>query len=90
LLQSQLPSSPRITRTQVLVKNTHISIDPTHRIWMSDTPQYMPCVEVGECMRALTAGIVEESKFEGISKGDLVRYKPLTLLRTPRVSSAAY
>lgn len=63
---------PTCGEGQVLVKNTHLSIDPTHRIWMSDAPQYMPCVELGECMRALTAGIVEESKFEGISKGDLV------------------
>ena len=63
----------------MLVKNTHLSIDPTHRIWMSDAPQYMPCVELGECMRALTAGIVEESKFEGISKGDLVRRPTLRL-----------
>lgn len=24
---------------QVLVKNLYVSIDPTHRIWMSDRPQ---------------------------------------------------
>jgi NADPH-dependent curcumin reductase CurA len=44
---------------QVLIRNTHLSIDPTHRIWMSDAPQYMPCVEIGGVMRALTAGVVE-------------------------------
>ena len=38
------------------------SIDPTHRIWMSDKAQYMDCVKIGEVMRAVTVGVVEESK----------------------------
>jgi len=38
------------------------SIDPTHRIWMSDKAQYMDCVELGDVMRAVTVGVVEESK----------------------------
>lgn len=47
---------------QLVVKNMFISIDPTHRIWMSDKAQYMPKVELGEVMRATTVGVVEESK----------------------------
>ena len=47
---------------QLLVKNLYMSIDPTHRIWMSDIPQYMPCVQLGEVMRAVTLGVVTESK----------------------------
>ena len=57
---------------QVLIKTSHISIDPTHRLWMSDAPQYMPHVELGDVMRALSVGVVEESKFDGLAKGDTV------------------
>lgn len=45
----------------MLVKNTYISLDPTHRIWMSDKAQYMPNVGIGEVMRAVTVGKVEVS-----------------------------
>mmetsp|Transcript_42584 Transcript_42584/g.62662 ORF Transcript_42584/g.62662 Transcript_42584/m.62662 type:complete len:335 (+) Transcript_42584:173-1177(+) len=54
---------------QLLVKNLFISIDPTHRIWMSDIPQYMPKVELGEVMRASTVGVVEESKDPNFAVG---------------------
>lgn len=64
--------TPACGEGEVLVKNLYISIDPTHRIWMGDKPQYMPCVGLGEVMRALTGGIVEESNFEGLAKGDYV------------------
>lgn len=47
---------------QMLVKNMFISIDPTHRIWMSEKAQYMDNVKLGEVMRAATVGVVEESK----------------------------
>lgn len=63
---------PTITDGQLLCKNTHFSIDPTHRIWMSDIPQYMPKVELGECMRAATLAIVEESKDPKFPKGSHV------------------
>eukprot|EP00240_Pyramimonas_obovata_P004230 CAMPEP_0118923984 /NCGR_PEP_ID=MMETSP1169-20130426/2317_1 /TAXON_ID=36882 /ORGANISM="Pyramimonas obovata, Strain CCMP722" /LENGTH=353 /DNA_ID=CAMNT_0006865057 /DNA_START=118 /DNA_END=1180 /DNA_ORIENTATION=+ len=63
---------PAIEDGQVLCKNMYISIDPTHRIWMSDAPQYMPCVELGEIMRAVSIAVVEDSKFDGLAKGDIV------------------
>lgn len=53
---------PQIGDGQVLVKNLVVSVDPTHRIWMSDVPQYMPCVEVGDVMRAVTVGVVVETR----------------------------
>lgn len=52
---------PVISEGQMLVKNEFISVDPTHRIWMSDKPQYMPCVNLGDVMRACTVGTVEAS-----------------------------
>jgi NADPH-dependent curcumin reductase CurA len=45
----------------MLVKNLYISIDPTHRIWMSDKAQFMPPVALGDVMRAATVGVVEVS-----------------------------
>ena len=45
------------------------SVDPTHRVWMSDKAQYMPKVELGEVMRAATVGVVEESKSPGFPVG---------------------
>jgi len=46
---------------QLLMRNLYLSIDPTHRIWMSDKPQYMPCVELGDIMRSASIAVVEES-----------------------------
>jgi NADPH-dependent curcumin reductase CurA len=47
---------------EILVRSIYLSLDPTNRIWMSDRPQYMPPVELGEVMRGLVVGVVEESK----------------------------
>lgn len=63
---------PTLSQNQVRVKVTHISIDPTNRIWMSDKPQYMPPVALGEVMRAIGIGVVEESTDPQFEKGDLV------------------
>ena len=57
---------------EILIRNIYLSLDPTHRIWMSDRPQYMPPVEIGEVMRGLVLGIVEESKNPNFQRGDLV------------------
>lgn len=54
---------------QLLVKNLFISIDPTHRIWASDRPQYMAPVNLGDIMRAATVGIVEASSLEDFPVG---------------------
>ncbi|QYX31830.1 NADP-dependent oxidoreductase [Sphaerospermopsis torques-reginae] len=57
---------------EILIRNIYLSLDPTHRIWMSDRPQYMPPVELGEVMRGMTIGVVEESKNPKFQRGDLV------------------
>lgn len=46
---------------QLLLRNLFCSIDPTHRIWMSDKAQYMPCVNLGDIMRCVTLSVVEET-----------------------------
>lgn len=57
---------------EVLVRNIYLSIDPTHRIWMSDVDQYMPPVDVGAVMRGITLGVVEQSRSDRLNVGDLV------------------
>eukprot|EP00438_Fugacium_kawagutii_P030351 Skav223234 [mRNA] locus=scaffold2231:307719:311862:- [translate_table: standard] len=46
---------------EVLVKAIYISLDPTHRLWASEQPQYMPCVGLNHCMRAGVIGKVVKS-----------------------------
>jgi NADPH-dependent curcumin reductase len=57
---------------QILVRNVHLSLDPTNRIWMSDMEQYMPPVGLGEVMRGATIGVVEQSNNDAYAKGDIV------------------
>src|SRR5690606_34546527 len=57
---------------ELLVRNIFLSIDPTHRLWMSDVDQYMAPVEVGEVMRGLTIGVVETSRSSDMAPGTLV------------------
>lgn len=63
---------PPLADGQLLVRNVYLSIDPTNRIWMSDIDQYLPPVEIGEVMRGMTLGVVEESRHPGFAAGDLV------------------
>jgi NADPH-dependent curcumin reductase len=57
---------------QVLVRNIYLSIDPTYRGWMAfDT--YLPAVPIGEVMRGITIGVVEESRNSAFQSGDFVQ-----------------
>ncbi|MEQ8347245.1 MAG: NADP-dependent oxidoreductase [Sneathiellaceae bacterium] len=57
---------------QVRVRTLILSMDPTNRIWMSDAKQYMPPVKVGDVMRGVTVGVVDQSNVAGYAPGDLV------------------
>lgn len=63
---------PALGDNSVLVRNVLLSLDPTNRIWMSDMDQYMPPVQIGEVMRGLGIGRVEESNNAKFKKGDYV------------------
>lgn len=65
-------SIPSPEEGEVLVRSIYLSLDPTNRIWMSDMEQYMPPVEIGEVMRGVIIGVVEESKNQNFKQGDLV------------------
>ncbi|MBL8549455.1 MAG: NADP-dependent oxidoreductase [Hyphomonadaceae bacterium] len=57
---------------EALVENLYLSIDPTHRIWMTDVAQYSTPVALGAVMRGYTIGRVLESKSETLKAGDIV------------------
>jgi hypothetical protein len=64
---------PDIGDGEALVRTEWISIDPTNRAWIRDTPTYLPPVGVGEVMRGLGLGRVVESKHAGYEVGGLVQ-----------------
>lgn len=57
---------------QILVRNLYLSMDPTNRLWMSDREQYLPPVGIGDVMRGVTIGSVEESRSDRFAPGDFV------------------
>lgn len=54
---------------EALVRNLYLSIDPTNRIWMTDMPGYLPPVQLGEVMRGIAVGVVEESRSAALPTG---------------------
>ncbi|WP_409019733.1 NADP-dependent oxidoreductase [Brevundimonas vesicularis] len=57
---------------EVMVRTVYLSLDPTNRTWMNDTEGYLPPVGLGEVMRGLTLGVVEQSRSERFAQGDIV------------------
>ncbi len=64
---------PELREDQVLIRNIYLSLDPTHRLWMSDREQYLPPVQVGDVMRGGTVGVVEQSRSDRFTTGDIVK-----------------
>jgi NADPH-dependent curcumin reductase CurA len=65
--------APEIQEGEALVRNEWISLDPTNRMWISDTPTYLPPVAIGEVMRAVGLGRVTASKHDAYREGQLVQ-----------------
>ena len=63
---------PDLKDAEVLVRTVYLSLDPTNRTWMNDAEGYLPAVKLGEVMRGLTLGVVEDSRSERFKKGDVV------------------
>jgi len=54
---------PALKDGEVLVKQTHMSLDPAMRTWMQDNPDsYIEPVKIGDVMRSFGVGEVVESK----------------------------
>lgn len=65
------PSAP-IGDGQVRVRTIYLSIDPTHRIWMSERKQYLPPIPIGGVVRGSTIGVVVESRASQFVPGEIV------------------
>jgi len=57
----------------VLVKVSHISLDPAMRAWMNEGATYIEDVKVGDVMRANCVGEVVESRSPKLRAGDTVQ-----------------
>jgi NADPH-dependent curcumin reductase CurA len=64
---------PEIGEGEALIRVEWISLDPTNRAWINDTPTYLPPVGLGEVMRGLGLGRVVESKHSKFAVGQLVQ-----------------
>lgn len=63
---------PPLRDGEVLVQNVYLAFEPAMRGWMTDEPSYIPPVQIGEVMRASTAGQVIESRNPDFAVGDWV------------------
>lgn len=57
---------------EVLVRVTHLSLDPAMRGWLNDVRSYVPPVGVDEVMRSFGAAVVLESRDPAFAPGDAV------------------
>ena len=73
LFETVTLETPDLEDGQFLLKQTHMSLDPAMKGWMSDDRNsYIPPVELGEIMRSSGVAEVVESKHEGFAVGDRV------------------
>ncbi|MET4682152.1 NADP-dependent oxidoreductase [Brevundimonas faecalis] len=63
---------PDLKDQEVLVRTLYLSLDPTNRTWMNDSEGYLPPVGLGDVMRGLTLGVVEQSRSDRFKTGDVV------------------
>ena len=64
---------PEIGDGEALVRVDWISLDPTNRTWINDTPTYLPPVGIGEVMRAGGLGEVVASNNPKYAVGQMVQ-----------------
>jgi NADPH-dependent curcumin reductase CurA len=63
---------PEIGDGEALVRTRWISLDPTNRAWIGETPTYLPPVAIGEVMRAGGVGEVVATQSPDYTVGQLV------------------
>ena len=73
LFETVTLETPALVDGQILLKQTHMSLDPAMKGWMTDDRKsYIPPVELGEIMRSSGVAEVVESRHEGFAVGDRV------------------
>lgn len=63
---------PAIGPGQALARTRYLSLDPSNRIWMSESPSYLPPVPLGDVMRGIGICEVIESQRDDLKPGDHV------------------
>jgi NADPH-dependent curcumin reductase CurA len=58
---------------QVLVRQIHLSLDPTNRGWANPSATYLPALPLGSVMRGFGLGVVEDSRHPGFAAGNYVQ-----------------
>lgn len=56
-----LPFDLKPQEKQVLVKTIYLSLDPTMRMWLNNSRNYMEPVKIGDVMRGSGIGVVVEA-----------------------------
>jgi len=73
LFETVTLETPALEDQQILLKQTHMSLDPAMKGWMTDDRNsYIPPVELGEIMRSSGVAEVVESRNDDFSVGDRV------------------
>jgi len=67
---------PTISEGEILIKISHVSLDPAMRGWLNDAKSYIPPVQIGEVMRSGGVGEVVASNNSGFQVGDHVYGNP--------------
>lgn len=63
---------PELQDGEIRVRNLLLSLDPTNRVWVNEEDSYLPAVQIGEVMRGVAIGVVEESRCDSVKVGDHV------------------
>lgn len=63
---------PPLADGEALVETLFVSIDPTHRLWLSARPQYSAPIDVGEIVRGFGVGRITASRSQLLPSGLLV------------------
>jgi NADPH-dependent curcumin reductase len=58
---------------QILVRNIYLSLDPTNRGWLDEGGNYLPPVAIGEVVRGVGIGVVEQSRNAKFPEGTFVQ-----------------
>lgn len=70
--QVPAPTEADLHEGQVLLECLYVSFDPAMRGWLDDRRSYVPPVQIGEVMRAMTIARVLASKSAKAKAGDIV------------------
>lgn len=63
---------PELGENEVLIKTLLLSIDASNRLWLSETKDYLPQLQIGDVMRGLIIGRIEASNSDQFHVGEYV------------------